>query len=355
MPQPSQYMASPIDRSRWSPEETLLLLELLLEARRDQQLTHDKTGVARDVFKSFVPTFSTEFPLRQWNVKIIENRFFWLKGTWRAFRAAEATSGTTYNHATGMLQMSKQSAQMIESVHKRFGRYVITKPLPTNDSISLSEWGEIFSTDPPAVDTTIDAHDDQGFARAAKALLREGQGEAGGGTQDNNAGDGSPEEDVSDEDSLDLQPSPRNANSPTLTPPSIARPAASSSRNTPATSTPPNGQPNRLSRTLQQKRITAQSSELSQVISHVFGPGNEGLRGHIIIQQARSPFAVEIEKASKDCQLLFEEFGIPTMMKVILWLKEDTMNPPIWNSLSSKEAKIVLIETILGVELSRWM
>ncbi|KAG6036150.1 hypothetical protein E4U40_001586 [Claviceps sp. LM458 group G5] len=143
------------------------------------------------------------------------------------------------------------------------------KHLPTNDNVSPSEWWEIFFTDLPAGDTIIiDAHDDQGFAKATEEgeieegeerTLQEGQegqedrGEAGGGTQDNNAGDGSPEEDVSG-DSLDLQPSRRNANAPTsLKPPSIARPAASSSRNTPATSTPPNGQPNRLSRTLTTK------------------------------------------------------------------------------------------------------
>ncbi|KAG6061687.1 hypothetical protein E4U17_000442 [Claviceps sp. LM77 group G4] len=136
----------------------------------------------------------------------------------------------------------------------------------------LQAKGEIFFTDLPAGNTIIiDAYDDQGFAKATEAVaakegnieegeertLQEGQedrGETGGGTQDNNAGNGSPEEDVSDEDSLELQPSRRNANATTsLTPPSIARLAASSSRNTPATSTPPNGQPNRLSRTLTTK------------------------------------------------------------------------------------------------------
>ncbi|KAG6189189.1 hypothetical protein E4U27_006737 [Claviceps purpurea] len=278
MPPPSNPTASPIAyRFRWSTEETLLLLELLLEARRDQQFNNERISTVRDVLRGFVPIFSSEFPHRQWNVKAIENRWIWLRCIWQAFRAAEARPGTTYNDLSGMLQMSKQSAAVIESIHKRHGRYVITKRLPTNDNISRSEWEEIFST-----------------------------------------------------------------------PLSVARPAASSSRNTPATPTPSNGPPNRSSRSLQQERIMAQSSELSQIISNVLGPGP---REHII--HARAPGADDIEKASKDCQLLFEEFGIHNMVKVIMWLNENAMNPPIWNSLCSKEAKMVLIETILGVELSR--
>ncbi|KAG6129637.1 hypothetical protein E4U28_007732 [Claviceps purpurea] len=293
MPSPSNSTASPIAyRFRWSTEETLLLLELLLEARRDQQFNNERISTVRDVLRGFVPIFSSEFPHRQWNVKAIENRWIWLRCIWQAFRAAEARPGTTYNDLSGMLQMSKQSAAVIESIHKRHGRYVITKRLPTNDNISRSEWEEIFST-PLSV------------ARPAASSSRN-------------------------------------------TPSSIARSVASSSRNTPATPTPSNGPPNRSSRSLQQERIMAQSSELSQIISNVLGPGP---REHII--HARAPGADDIEKASKDCQLLFEEFGIHNMVKVIMWLNENAMNPPIWNSLCSKEAKMVLIETILGVELSR--
>ncbi|KAG6071081.1 hypothetical protein E4U33_003900 [Claviceps sp. LM78 group G4] len=293
MPPPLNPMASSIvRRSRWSTEETLLLLELLLEARRDQQLNNEKISAIRDVLKSFIPTLSSEFPHREWKLMAIENRWLWLKGIWQAFRAAEARPGTIYNAYTGMLQMSKQSAGVIEFVHKRYGRYVITKRLPTNDNISRSEWEEIFST-PPSV------------ARPAVSSSRN-------------------------------------------TPSSIARSVASSSRNTSFTSTSSNGQLNRSSRSLQQERIMAQSSELSQIISNVLGPVPTE---HII--NARAPGADDMEKASKDCQLLFEEFGIKNMMKVIMWLTEHAMNPPIWNSLSSKEAKMVLIETILGVKLSR--
>ncbi|KAG6044145.1 hypothetical protein E4U39_003676 [Claviceps sp. Clav50 group G5] len=365
MQQPSQSTASPNGRLRWSPEETLLLLELLLEARRGQQLNGNKIRDIRDVLGGFIPTLSTKFPHRKWNVKAIENRFSWLKSTWQAFCAAEAIPGTTYNDETGMLQISKSNAKVIEFVHKRYGNFVVAKPLPTNDNVSRSEWAEIFLTDLPARDTTIDAHDDQGFTKVAGAEgaeegegqhLQERQEEAGGGTQDNSAGDDSPEEDVSDEDNLDPQPSRRHANNTstlTVTPSDIARPAVSSSRNAYTTPTRSNGPPNRLERSLQPKRVMEQSSELPRVMSNVCRPRNEGSKEHIIIHQARSPYAVEIEKASRDCQLLFEDFGIPTMMKVILWLKEDTMNAPIWNSLSSKEAKIVLVETILGAELSR--
>ncbi|KAG5935136.1 hypothetical protein E4U59_005802 [Claviceps monticola] len=365
MPQPSQTTASPNGRLRWSSEETFLLLELLLEARRGQQLNSNKIRHIRHVLRGFIPIMSTEFPHRQWNLKAIENRFSWLKRTWQAFCAAEAIPGTTYNDETGMLQISKSSAKVLESVHKRYGTFVVVKPLPTNDNVSRSEWAEIFLTDPSARDTTIDVRNYRGFLKAAEAeaaeegegpSFQEGQEEAGGGAQDNNAGDDSPEEDVFDEDDLDLQPSCRNAkktSTPTVTPPNIARPAASSSRNTYITPIPSHAPPNRLTRSLQQNRIMGQSSELSKATSNVCGPRNQGPEEHIIIHQARSPQVEEIEKASKDCQLLFEDFGIPIMMKVILWLKEDTMNAPIWNSLSSKEAKIVLVETILGAELSR--
>ncbi|KAG6313239.1 hypothetical protein E4U22_001125 [Claviceps purpurea] len=365
MHEPSQSTASPNGRHRWSSEETFLFLELLLEARRGQQLNGNRIRDIRDVLESFIPTLSTRFPNRQWNMKAIENRYAWLKGTWQAFCAAEAIPGTTYNEETGMLQINKSSAKVLESEHKRYGSFVAAKPLPTNDNVTRSEWAEIFLTNLPARDTTIDAYNYRGFSKPAEAeaaeegegqTSQEGQGEAWGGTQDNNAGDESLEEDTSDEDNLDLQPSRRNVNNtriPTVKPSNIARPAASSSRNTYTTPKPSHGPPNRFARSLPQNRIMEQSSELSQVLSNVRGPRHEGRQEHIIIHQARSPQAEEMEKASKDCQLLFEDFGIPTMMKVILWLKEDTMNAPIWNSLSSKEAKIVLVETILGAELSR--
>ncbi|KAG6112024.1 hypothetical protein E4U13_004497 [Claviceps humidiphila] len=365
MHEPSQSTASPNGRHRWSAEETFLFLELLLEARRCQHLNSNRIRDIRDVLESFIPTLSTRFPNRQWNMKVIENRFAWLKGTWQAFCAAAAIPGTTFNEETGMLQINKASAKVLESGHKRYGSFVVAKPLPTNDNVTRSEWAEIFLTDLPARDTTFDSHHYRGFSKPAEAEAteegegqpsQEGQEEAWGGTQDNNAGDESPEEDTSDEDILDLQPSRRNANNtriPTVKPSNIARPAASSSRNTYTTPKPLHGLPNRFARSLPQNRIMEQSSELSQVLSNVRGPRHGGRQEHIIIHQARSPHAEEIEKASKDCQLLFEDFGIPTMMKVILWLKEDTMNAPIWNSLSSKEAKIVLVETILGAELSR--
>ncbi|KAG6278811.1 hypothetical protein E4U48_000362 [Claviceps purpurea] len=323
MPPPSNPTASPIAyRFRWSTEETLLLLELLLEARRDQQFNNERISTVRDVLRGFVPIFSSEFPHRQWNVKAIENRWIWLRCIWQAFRAAEARPGTTYNDLSGMLQMSKQSAAVIESIHKRHGRYVITKRLPTNDNISRSEWEEIFSTPlsvaRPAASSSRNTP--SSIARSAASRSR----------------------------SMPPSIARSAASSSRNVPPSIARSAASSSRNTPATPTPSNGPPNRSSRSLQQERIMAQSSELSQIISNVLGPGP---REHII--HARAPGADDIEKASKDCQLLFEEFGIHNMVKVIMWLNENAMNPPIWNSLCSKEAKMVLIETILGVELSR--
>ncbi|KAG6093524.1 hypothetical protein E4U30_004238 [Claviceps sp. LM220 group G6] len=310
MPPTSNSTARPIvPRSRWSTEETLLLLELLLEARRDQQFNtnNEKMSAVRHVLKGFIPTLSSKFPHRKWKLMAIENRWLWLKGIWQAFRAAEARPGTIYNDRTGMLQMSKQSAAVIESVHNRYGRYLITKRLPTNDIISRSEWEEIFSTPPsvarPAASSSRNAP--SSIARSAASSSRN-------------------------------------------TPSSIARSAASSSRNTPATPTPSNGPPNLSPRSLQQERIMAQSSELSQIISNVLGPGP---KKHII--NSRAPGAEDMEKASKDCQLFFDEFGIHNMVKVIMWLKENAMNPPLWNSLSSKEAKMVLIETILGVELSR--
>lgn len=204
--------------SRWCHEETLLLLELLLQARRDQQLNNDKLSVVRDVLKVFIPTFSAEHPLRQWTLKILENRFSYLKNIWRAFRAAEARSGTTYHADTGMLEMSKQSVDFIVSVHKRYVKHVVSKPLPVNGNISPIEWGEIFRQDRPAMKNVLAADDDEGFKRAAAAEEedveeegteeeeerstqkdQEGQEEVGGGTQDNNADDESPDQDVSDE------------------------------------------------------------------------------------------------------------------------------------------------------------
>ncbi|KAG5960589.1 hypothetical protein E4U58_004629 [Claviceps cyperi] len=69
MSQPSKSATS-----RWSDEETLLLLELLLQARRDKQLNNDKLSVVRDVLKGFIPTFAAEYPRRQWTLRILENR-----------------------------------------------------------------------------------------------------------------------------------------------------------------------------------------------------------------------------------------------------------------------------------------
>ncbi|KAG6032400.1 hypothetical protein E4U19_007470 [Claviceps sp. Clav32 group G5] len=132
-----------------------------------------KKSALKEIFKSFIPALRRDFRHREWTLIAIENRYTYLKFTWRAFRAAESRSGTTYDEETGLLHMSDQTKEFIEDVHGRHGRAITTKPLLINDSITATQWAEIFASDTPAGDDVIAPDDDEGFEAAERRERRE--------------------------------------------------------------------------------------------------------------------------------------------------------------------------------------
>ncbi|KAG6086289.1 hypothetical protein E4U33_006787 [Claviceps sp. LM78 group G4] len=137
----------------------------------------DKKSALKETFKSFIPALHRDFGHREWTLNAIENQYTYLKLVWRAFRAAETRSGTTYDEETGQLHMSDQTIEFIEDVHGRHGRAITTKPLPINDSITATQWAEIFASDIPAGDDVLAADDDEGFKAAERREAARSDGE----------------------------------------------------------------------------------------------------------------------------------------------------------------------------------
>ena len=119
----------PHNHQRWTRLQTLLLLELLLEAKRDEHLNSSKSAVLKPVIKGFIPDLEKEFPNRQWDYEMLDNKFRRLRDYWRVFRDAEKPSGAVYNPDTGKIEMSKANEDAIVAKHGKLRCQVIDNGL----------------------------------------------------------------------------------------------------------------------------------------------------------------------------------------------------------------------------------
>ncbi|SPJ73829.1 uncharacterized protein FTOL_03559 [Fusarium torulosum] len=98
------------------------------------------------------------------------------------------------------------------------------------------------------------------------------------------------------------------------------------------------------SSTQRKKTKTAQlNSNLIDDLQSIIGSSCSATNEFII----RPVGAEDLETAIKDCTQLFtESHGVPFVIKVTHWLREDPLNAVVWNSLKEKELKEAFVESL---------
>lgn len=338
--------------NRWSSSQTLSLLGLLLEARREGRLNSIKKTSLRLAFKYLLVQLQTLHPERHWELKTVENKYQDVKNFWRVFREADGTSGTTYDADTGRLKMSKQNETMIIERHHPYGRRVVANGLLIGEGVTYETWEEIFSNDPTAGHYILEVIDDEGFAAQSRGSrsLEEDVTTHSPFDEEEEEGDlptypSFPDEE--DEEGVEeivpmTQPSRRSASrrsasvrsasvrSPSVRSPSVRSPSSQGS-GTPARS---------IARGRKREERVEKEEEKGPLdrLAAALADRNSKPREHIIITKpAVSPEAIEI--AFKDAYALADEYGIDFSFEVVDWIGKDPINALMWNSLPSKEAK----------------
>ncbi|KAG6041164.1 hypothetical protein E4U41_005802 [Claviceps citrina] len=320
MSQAGQSPSSTEVRHRWNDPQTLYLLELLLRACRNGQLTSSKVGPLQHVFEGFIPSLSRRFPHQQWTVKTVTHRYKWCRSVWRAFRAAEERPGTRYREDNGWLSMTRQTASYINKTYGRFGRVVTTKPLVISDTITRDVWAEIFIE--PGHCSAIEAQDTAGFAAAAAKAARERAGIWKEESLLNDFGTdcGTP---TSGGESVQPAPTPgvQGGNLSIQPARQVAR------RDIPADASRGEDDEEFVENMIIDNHV--EQVAMSAMLHKKFP------KKHVIVQQAVG--ADELARAIRDVQC--QGFEMKQEIKVIVWLAKNPIHPVVWNAFSSKEIK----------------
>ncbi|ETS02711.1 hypothetical protein M419DRAFT_97673 [Trichoderma reesei RUT C-30] len=312
---------------RWSDQQTLFFLSLLLEARRQHLLESTKTKYLREGLQTLIPRMVQRFPGRPWEIRTLENKYQYLKKYWRVFAAAEKISGTSYDPATGKLSMSEQNEGLVTQRYGAMGRRVVSIGLLVGDGITFESWLEVFSNDLPAGENIVEAGDEAAFARDSQ-----------------NASFISPSPPA-------LLPAARSSSSrPTLSSqPSSSRPTPSTPR---AASARPSQRSSitpsaafRANSLAARKKKAARSDGISQsfreltsaLIARDSQPQQQ--QEHYVTHNQRTVGAEDFEKAIRDCFAFAEGRGMLFASRLVQWIRQDPLNPLIWNSMPSDEAK----------------
>ncbi|OAA50467.1 hypothetical protein NOR_00917 [Metarhizium rileyi] len=308
----------------------------------------------REVCKSLVEDMKEKFPDENWTVKMLENKYNYLRSFWKAFRDAAKRSGTTYDTETKKLCMSEQNVDLFRSKYPRYGRAITSQPLLTNDAIDYDEWVEIFSNEAPTGQFITKAHEIEGSVdRQLEAdnsqddFLLESQEtiEASidvflneGPSQGNNSADAVSSINESDDNS-DIG----EASTPQNPPISSQRmPQRLVSRET---------QPNRLPESLRKRKASSLQADSILAMSEAIHKLAKQPRKYIIISTPTIPQlegADHLEKACKDAYKLGEEYGLSLTVDVLSWLQKNPRNSVLWNALPTKELKRAWIAANFG-------
>lgn len=358
---------------RWSDQQTLFFLSLLLEARRQHLLESTKTKYLREGLQTLIPRMVQRFPGRPWEIRTLENKYQYLKKYWRVFAAAEKISGTSYDPATGKLSMSEQNEGLVTQRYGAMGRRVVSIGLLVGDGITFESWLEVFSNDLPAGENIVEAGDEAAFARDSQnavlentvsqdaiveeEVLTQSVAVTDDGEDDITAAPESSDDDDAAGQSF-ISPSP-----PALLPAarsSSSRPTLSSqpssSRPTPSTPRAASARPSqrssitpsaafRANSLAARKKKAARSDGISQsfreltsaLIARDSQPQQQ--QEHYVTHNQRTVGAEDFEKAIRDCFAFAEGRGMLFASRLVQWIRQDPLNPLIWNSMPSDEAK----------------
>lgn len=333
---------------RWSKDQILLFLNLILEACRDGKMNSSKSIYLRQGFATMVEPLKMQYPSRPWNLKMLENKYYYLKKFWRVFCEAEKTSGTTYDEESGALSLSHQNQQLLISRYSHFGRKVVASGLLVGDGITIDSWQEIFAKDQPAGQHIREAGDADGWAHS----------EGNRGLEDHQISEEVEEEEEglsevaredvrpygpfdSDDDEAIIATQLQSPLPPPLSPTLSPRTSITSGR---GSSTPSSfneaiiGSRKKKARRLQEKRGIASSEAIQQLAAALISRDSQP-REHVVIHKQLPVGAEAFEIAVKECFEFFDDRGMDFSIKLVRWMREDPMNPLTWNSLPSRKAK----------------
>lgn len=166
----------------WADDQTLFLLEKLLQARREGNLDLNKASQHCLLFLSFVPDFQDRWPNDYWDSSVLRRKLQDLKLFWRAFQQALGWSGDKYNEETGKLSISEENEAKLRHLHPMQRGRVIRKGLTIGSSVTFDSWSEIFADDPPAGGHIRGPRDDaywQGRAKQRETEIGREEGSQG--------------------------------------------------------------------------------------------------------------------------------------------------------------------------------
>ncbi|PHH80180.1 hypothetical protein CDD80_2551 [Ophiocordyceps camponoti-rufipedis] len=326
---PSGPLTTAPSTTRWTNEQTLCLLELLLEARREGRLKSSRSFAIKPVFENIAKRLESQFKDRVFSPKRVDNKYRLLRQFWRVFEEAERMPGTVYSPETGRLNASKANEEILAARHHALGRVVIQQGLLINEWITFESWEEIFSEELGTGEFILEADDDAGFARAA---AREAAEAKKSGTRRKKA----------------RLEAARHVHDPFLSGATPGCAEGSSSRALVVSrvprppSTPSEVTEGRVPRP-SLKRRRQQSDELMTLISGLVAQSQQPKK---IMISSRMQGAEDFEKAAADIRTLFPEEDVSFLWKAFKWLAASSANPLIWNALRSEKMKREWMERV---------
>ncbi|KAK2616622.1 hypothetical protein QQS21_000445 [Conoideocrella luteorostrata] len=344
---------------QWSDEETLYLVELLLATKEQRDNGFQRTSLS-DLFRIFVPLFTSKFPTSAWNAKRISNRYNYLKNYWWIFQDAKKHPGTTYDADTGLLRMSRQTALEIEHRYRHSPnlgavKSIIRRSLWRNDKITISDWDKIFPDNPSTCSNSTAAHGCGGSTGNFERQQDDDVQTTAIVAEDTTSIKTEPGKDslllnVPDAGTQPVrQFTTYMSDYETSASSDFEEPKASSSAKMVVRGRPTGPQQHSRPRGVLKKRAPLyQATDIAAAVAAALAANREV--HHIVT--TRVPGAADLENAVKDCQEFIPEHGMAFAMNTIAWLIRDPANPVVWNALATKEAKRLWVECDFGANTS---
>lgn len=264
---------------------------------------------------------------RTWDQPAIENKYHDLKRFWRVFQVVDGWSGTSYDPTTGKIDMSDDNKENLRQRYPRWAKKIINEGITVEGDITFDTWANIFSSDRPAGDTIIEAGDDEAFDNVRLQRSQPSDEDL------DNQEDQSVNEGETQASTL-LDGSDNEENPFTATPMRLETPGES-----PTARIPPNEGIRRRSRKRRDRlgnEGQAVNEGIKALTDALIARDSQPRQHHIV---TRMVGAEDMETAIKDCFEFTKERGMQFSIRLVRWLREDPMNPLLWNSLPSREAK----------------
>ncbi|KAJ6782796.1 hypothetical protein PWT90_10387 [Aphanocladium album] len=114
--------ASSSSRVFWTNDQTILLLEHLAQARNDGTLVNDRPAACAQVLRLILPEFNVAYPNQRIDARKLKRKLDEARGLYKAYLTAMARSGSSYDSATGFVEISSHNWQEVLRLEGDHGR-----------------------------------------------------------------------------------------------------------------------------------------------------------------------------------------------------------------------------------------